>query len=340
MFISEILDIFIIMPIGRKIPSDEGQLSIDFIIGFTIFMIAFIFVATMVSGLLINLQTKTIDYDAVAYRTGVVLTEDPGEPDDWQLLDLSFQADKDKLERLGLGIARNEPGIIQENKIIRFFSPVGELEYPNDYADKLIFGDYPYKFNISLKELDGSNNWSIGSSPPDKYGYIRRVVSIKKPGYAVINTTKSSSYNLNIHTRLENYYDTSIDPVHQIDPIDEEFTIFLQNFTIPGTSMTNLELYQYDEYGSSVMVDIPGNTPTIRIFKEDGDQYLMGSQIANNTRIVLETGYLQRELINEYSEVELRLTFSEMVSDGFNLDLENYAQGPPLTWAVMEVKIW
>src|SRR5271157_427349 len=79
--------------------NNSGLLSIDFIIGFTIFMIAFIAVAVLISGLLVNLQSKTIDYDAVAYRTGVILVEDPGtgdpipdypsgfvKPSDWEVI--------------------------------------------------------------------------------------------------------------------------------------------------------------------------------------------------------------------------------------------------------------
>ena len=59
---------------------DSGIQSIDFLAGFTIFMVAFIWVATMVPGLFIGIQSYTIDYDAVAYRTGVILAEDPGQP--------------------------------------------------------------------------------------------------------------------------------------------------------------------------------------------------------------------------------------------------------------------
>jgi len=62
-----------------NITNDSGQISIDFLVGFTIFIIGFIFVITLMSGLLVGLQSKTIDYDAVAYRTGVILVEDlPG----------------------------------------------------------------------------------------------------------------------------------------------------------------------------------------------------------------------------------------------------------------------
>ena len=59
---------------------DSGIQSIDFLAGFTIFMVSFIWVATMVPGLFIGVQSYTIDYDAVAYRTGVILAEDPGQP--------------------------------------------------------------------------------------------------------------------------------------------------------------------------------------------------------------------------------------------------------------------
>ena len=39
------------MPGSRAISPEEANLSIDFLVGFTIFMVAFIFVATMMSGL-------------------------------------------------------------------------------------------------------------------------------------------------------------------------------------------------------------------------------------------------------------------------------------------------
>ena len=63
---------------------DTANLSIDFLAGFTIFMIGFIYVATLIPGLLLGLQSSTIDYDAVAYRTGVILVEDPGFPVSWE----------------------------------------------------------------------------------------------------------------------------------------------------------------------------------------------------------------------------------------------------------------
>ena len=109
------------MPGSRAISPEEAQLSIDFLVGFTIFIVGFIFVATMMSGLLINLQSRTIDYDAVAYRTSVVPVEDPGEPMIGRTFDLSIPAEKDLLLRLGLSIDRNRPEILQDSKIKKFF---------------------------------------------------------------------------------------------------------------------------------------------------------------------------------------------------------------------------
>lgn len=341
------------MPKNRKISHENGQLSIDFIIGFTIFMLAFIFVATMISSLLINLQSKTIDYDAVAYRTGVLLVEDPGEPYDWHLLDLSIQQDWDELQRLGLGIARNNPGIIQENKIINFFNPTtsgcsgvdtDQLCYPSDYSGKLIFGDYPYQFNITLQDIDRIEYvtpLSIGESPPNKYGYIRRMVGIKKPGYALIDNTTDdhTSDNLTIHFPIEDLYFRSSDQAYKIDPITEEFSINLKE-VIPSdtTFLTSIELYKYP---GPTSILIPANSPTIRIYDENGPYpYPPTRRLIGNSTIVIEEGYFQNQNVNELSELELRLYFSESMGHSTTYEIVDIAHNPPITWAVMEIKIW
>ena len=150
--------------------NEEGQLSIDFIIGFTIFMVAFIIVATMMSGILISLQSRTIDYDAVAYRTSVMLIEDPGEPWNWHLLNRPYQEDRDFLKRLGLSISRLSPGLLQQQKVDAFFdnssapgfSGGWSLRYPEDYKYRLLYTDYPYSLNITLRKIDKSTQLNLG----------------------------------------------------------------------------------------------------------------------------------------------------------------------------------
>lgn len=173
--------------------NDAGNLSIDFLAGFTIFMVALIYVATLIPGLLIGLESKSIDYDAVAYRTGVILAEDPGMPYNpaWETYS---DIDKDHVLRFGLALSKDTPNILSAEKIDRFFNTT-VFVYPDDYRSQAVFGDYPYQFNISLK-VDGGQNYSVGDPLPDSgYGYSRRLVKIKGESSATIDGTQiATSY--------------------------------------------------------------------------------------------------------------------------------------------------
>jgi len=170
---------------------DAGNLSLDFLAGFTIFMVALIYVATLIPGLLIGLESKSIDYDAVAYRTGVILAEDPGMPYNpaWETYS---DADKDKALRFGLALSKSTPNVLSAEKINRFFNTT-TYNYPDDYHSRAVFGDYPYQFNISLK-IDGGENYTLGDTLPDGYGYSRRLVKIKKESTASIDGSQIASY--------------------------------------------------------------------------------------------------------------------------------------------------
>lgn len=331
--------------------SEDAQLSIDFIIGFTIFMIAFIFVATMMSGLLVNLQSQTIDYDAVAYRTGVMLVEDPGEPSDWHLYDLSYE--REDVERLGFSIGRNSPGILQQAKIEKFFCSStssscegnDEFCFPVDYRQKLIFGDYPYNFHISLNEIDGDGSWSLGPEPPENhpYGYIRRVVMIKKPTHAIVNVSQNlttGSDTLKIFIDMEKLYNltdaTKLNPAYLRDPLHENMSINLQNFTISDTDLTSMQMF---EYPGPVLMNIFPDFPTVLCHRDIGDP--QWTSLTNNTTILFERGYFDLEGITDMDVVELRLKFTGCYfDDGTSIQLDEYAYSPPLVPAVLEVKVW
>ena len=210
--------------------SDAGNLSIDFLIGFTIFMLAFIWVATMIPGLLIGVNANAIDYDAVAYRTGVILVEDPGytitETTDWE----KYGADRnDEIARIGMALTKGTPNILSSVKINRNFSPM--FTYPEDYQQKVIFGDLPYRFNISLKSIDGTFDRSIGDPRPASYGYIRRVVRIKEISNATIDATKYPAYDeavnhlFSVEMNLTHLLEDEKRPEYQINPEDETIWI-------------------------------------------------------------------------------------------------------------------
>lgn len=341
------------MPGNRRSNRENGQLSIDFVIGFTIFIIAFIFVSTMISGLLINIHSREIDYDAVAYRTSVVLVEDPGEPSDWNLLDLTIPEERDNLTRLGLGIARNNPGILRESKIEKFFNPdttgtcndPSRLCYPSDYSQRLIFGDYPYNFNITLNELeDNGKPWKIGEEYPDNTGYIRRVVNIKRPGYAEIQYSQLPAQKqyptITIDMNLQKLYipdptSPSIDPAYQIDLIYEEFWVNLTGFP------SGIQLEKAPElYDGPTKVEYGTESPTIKVFIDNISIQYYPVPLTDHTGILIEEGFLKSKQFHEASKLDLNLTFNESVSNGTPIELKDIANPCPLTPGIMEIRIW
>lgn len=179
----------------------------DFLAGFTIFILAFIWVATMIPTLLVGLNAHSVDYNAVAYRTSVILAEDPGTAGSVsgalcsgysvnKEIPWESQSSKCGIARFGLAVSKDTPNVLDENKVNRFFcwtesvDPADQwnFSYPDDYQKRAIFGDYPYRFNISLK-IDGENQTRyVGEEIPETdYGYIRRAVMVKGPSNATIN---------------------------------------------------------------------------------------------------------------------------------------------------------
>jgi len=322
-------------------------------------MIAFIYVTMMMSGLLINFMSRTVDYDAVAYRTGVILVEDPGEPryyigttNNWHLLDLSIPAERDSLKRLGLSLQRLTPGYLQQQKIDKFFtfasssacSNVDALCYPRDYQEKLIFGDYPYYFNISLRYLNNPNIRYVGEIPPPKYGYIRRVAKVKQPGASMeLNVTNWTSQNVIIRMDFSQLYRIS-NPLYRIDPLNEKITILLRNFTIPNTMMQNPPfVYVYPSSGGApTPLMVPVDSPTILVYDSTGSRCASyPCLMSNSSYITVEEGFFKRIRFDEYSLIEINMTFNQPVSDGspYIFDYSTASLPPPET-AVIEVKIW
>jgi hypothetical protein len=251
-------------------PDDAGNLSIDFLAGFTIFMIVFIYVATLIPGLFINLQSWTVDYDAVAYRTGVILVEDPGMPTNpsWETLS---DYNKGNILRFGLALTQDTPNILSLNKIDRFFCSTS-FAYPADYRSRAVFGDYPYQFNISLQMVGDNSTQSIGDIPPAEYGYSRRIVKIKEESNATIGAAQiaqhpgeyQSEQNVTVHpfsvffnyTELSEYGPNNNNPAYQINPIDPlgEGVIInlteLANTTNPNMPQPQINLSQISIYRS------------------------------------------------------------------------------------------
>lgn len=286
---------------------DSGALSIDLLVGFTIFILAFIWVSTMIPNLFLGLSSHAIDYDAVAYRTGVILAEDPGDvsaaekakasPLEWQELS---DAGKPDVERMGLAISKDSPNILSQDKISRFFNQTA-FSYPDDYRQRVVFGDYPYRFNISLTITNDNRVLSVGDVIPNdqSFGYIRRNVLIKGWSNATINGSQplpgQGCVTFNMYTVMINStelrYGTVRDPAIQIIPQTDQIVINLTNLTEsmnnsygnPDPIEINLSRIQFWQcsYGCPSLSDASG------IIDFTNSTYINGSSVPVNPPVFL-----------------------------------------------------
>jgi hypothetical protein len=350
-----------INPVKMRVPGkrsdDEALLSLDFIIGFTIFMVALIFVSVMISGLLVHLQSRTIDYDAVAYRTSVVLVEDPGEPSNWQLANLMIPAERDGVKRLGLAVNKYYPGILIQSKVDKFFnnspssgcSATDQFCDPQDYRNKLIFGDYPYDFNISLKRLDNTSyNYTVGNPVHNNtnFGYMKRIVKIQEPGSVdtinALNTSDGGNQTtITVRCDFSELY--TLPAPYQIDPLNDEMKIVIQNFSADFTAnLTGIQVCKYP------LIGLPGcvgensydTSPRMRVIVDGVNN--SSSTIKNNVSVTFEPGFFSRVGYDAFSSVDAIFNFDKNVTNQ-SIYYYNYTANltlPSLEPAVLEVRVW
>lgn len=297
---------------------DSAILSVDFLVGFTIFILAFIWVATMVPGLFIGLQSYSIDYDAVAYRTGVILVEDPGaaNPDAANPLPWELQSDKRDIVRFGLAVSRDTPRILNENKVNRFFCTT-TFSYPGDYKSRAIFGDYPYRFNITLFENDRNLYRSVGDIIPQNftYGFIRRDVKIRGYSNTTIGEAYLKAHKYNNTEALKNQKFTIIinnsyllndmpgnisnrngDAVYRINPLQDRIMINLTNLDktrrpdLQGTPIT-VKLSKV-EILCTAFNSIPPQQPTTCTLAGGNFTYVTESEAAETPPVTIKDGNL------------------------------------------------
>jgi hypothetical protein len=347
--------------------SDAGTLSVDFLAGFTIFMVAFVWVATMIPGMLVSLNARGVDYDAVAYRTGVILLEDPGWPSvpAWETY---TDAQKYDVPRFGLAVSKDTPNILMQSKIDRFFCTTVFI-YPEDYRQRVIFGDYPYLFNISLRDDAKGTVHQLGDVLPDGYGYIRRVAKIKGSSNATIGETQIRTHGFNStaqvtrhefsiafnYTRLMEQKDFryQIDPVHEtvmVNITDLGTTIGWDPAEDVAISLTQIRFYG-GGYGNMSPIPFPRSQyPFIDGSPERAASLPAG--VKNNISFIMAPAQspIFSNLFQVYPMVYINMTFdldrpSTFLNNSFvspfeyNYYPENVTQ-PRLRDAIVEVAVW
>ncbi|ADN35314.1 conserved hypothetical protein [Methanolacinia petrolearia DSM 11571] len=260
---------------------ENGILSVDFLIGFSIFLLALIMILTMIPGIFAGLDSAQIDYDAVAYRTSVILCEDPGWPaddDSWEFMDTYH---KDDIDRLGLAVSSTSPNILSKEKTKAFFNENENLVLDNDdYHSKVLFGEIPYYYNISLKIENDPVNTTGNIAPDSGYGYMRRLVKLKEPGYAKIDSGEFNKTNTTI-TTLNPYVYTGFSVIFdyaeiQNKSIDEAYRLMLQS------EPASITIYNFSS--SLNRSDISNVTLTkIRFINDDKEVPIVYSTYHNDT---------------------------------------------------------
>lgn len=344
-------------------------MSLDFLAGFTIFMLALIMVVSVVPGLLAGLQSAGIDYDAVAYRTGVILVEDPGWPvyPPWEM---KTEAYKDEIERMGLAASKETPNILLSTKVEAFFNAT--FFASEDYRSKAIFGDIPYSYNFSLRSEDGTYNNATGDPLPPGYGYgyIRRAVKIKEPGVAVINgsfapqyTSSTANQEFIVRLNFSQLLDPERGPAYRIDPRTEPVSITItdfgayRNMTLPtpeNATLKNVTFWKMDPtvpMPRFTRIPFSYNTedPDLYTLFIDGNQnnLVPDTEVSENISLVLKPAATSIFTLDQNSILEVRFNFEDDDYPHTNITgIHHYDYNttnvtcPPLKPAVLEVAIW
>ena len=158
------MNITIIMSIIRKMQNDAGQVSLDYLTGITIFILAFIFLYNILNSLLLPFQYNSDEVKPLAERAAIILAESSD----------------------GLAASATSPNIIDKTKIIQLNS---DLNDPVIYSDKraklgLVNGNLIYNMNVSLRYFNyslypnSSNPLMSGGAIPNDYTNVGQTIRI------------------------------------------------------------------------------------------------------------------------------------------------------------------
>jgi hypothetical protein len=179
---------------GKMMKDKRGQMSIDFIAGLSLFMLALLFLAQFIPGMFVPFQTETIDLSSVAYRTSVILVEDPGWWDNGTCNNTDWEnQNAENISRIGLAVDREHPNMLDMSKLDVFENET--LIDNENLTRKLglyrnISGtEIEYGYNISIE--DNGTIVATRGDPIPEYGDVssmKRIVWMQTGSIAVMGT--------------------------------------------------------------------------------------------------------------------------------------------------------
>ncbi len=277
---------------------EDGQISLDFLLGISLFLIALMFIVQFIPGLFIPGTSGEGSLDYTAYRTATILVEDPGwwgnstsSGTDWEentdnILRLGLAADDDSSSKL-----TNTPNLLSKQKITQMMmvnesTLVERLGLYNNVDGTL----FSYGYNISITQNDtpqSLNNTPIllgETIPYDRdVSKITRIVLVEK---GVEAQFEADELTINA-SEVE-------DPILNVTgPLNGEIKVQISNLNITGVDpsfkrlmLDGVQLNEGPDYISHKLVNgtmIPLE-PTGKINNSDIVIFYIEPGIFNDTR--------------------------------------------------------
>jgi len=141
---------------------EDGKLSLDLLMGLSIFLFTFIFVANFLPGVFADVRNE-ISLANQAYRISALLVEDPGYNSTW-FMDINPDNCRGEEYRPGLASYVNDTTTVFNKLEIGKIEKLAELLSIPDCRERVKFllglnlsemGGQTFKFNVSLRNLSG-----------------------------------------------------------------------------------------------------------------------------------------------------------------------------------------
>jgi hypothetical protein len=256
------------MDIGKWKINQDGILSLDLLAGFSIFLFAIITVFALLPSISAGFDVSEPDYDAIAYRTSVILAEYTGDPSNppWETVP---STESDTISCIGLAGSKQTPCILSEQKVNRLFCCSGFDAFSvQDIYRCLLFENGSYRYNLSVAA--GRTGAMIGEPVPEHaYGYARRLIQIRTPALAQIDARTLredlplDTYTVSAEIRTRINYTLLSNPVvpepFRIHPESDPVTIVLTNISdvFAGSACCRAEIRSIELVESGVVDALP-----------------------------------------------------------------------------------
>ncbi|OFV68619.1 MAG: hypothetical protein SCAL_000295 [Candidatus Syntrophoarchaeum caldarius] len=216
----------------------SGQISIDFLIGISLFLLTLVFLVQFIPTVFVSFGSESIDLSSVAYRTSVILVEDPGCWNNSATLrtESDWENHVDRTTRVGLAIDKNHPNILNLSKIEAFADtvnlPDSNLSQNLVLYRKIGGNDIFYGYNITLTDSKG-NRWSRGETLPQSgnLAKVERLTLINTSEYGWIDTDKYFLGAGNPSKALIRIPNSSV-----AEFCNDDLYFYLTNFNITGAN--------------------------------------------------------------------------------------------------------